>query len=794
MSLLPSTATDQKGLGKMPQSTVNYERTIRAVALQGEGRVREAEKLLVEQIAEYHEDALALYSLAVIEHNRGSSNAALVRLEQALHLWPGFGQALAAHDAVREAIARKGASPSAIHANPSVIAQQISSTATPGPGNHQEASDARVLQALSLHHAGRIEEAKYAFEGLLVDYPGSFVASYSLALLAHQQQQPFKALDFADRALAVADTTDNQSLVQFMRGTILMGLGLFDDALQAFDHAIELKPNNSQASNNKASILQLLRRETEAVQCLAQAHTNDPADPLILNNLGIALTIFKQNAAAVPYFDRLLAIDPHYDLAEGYRFFAKLHACDWSNYEEHRASIDAGIRAGRMVVNPLAFMAMSDNSADHLRCSRLFAERRVPQGATPLWKGERYRHRRLRIGYLSPDFREHAVGALLAGVIEQHDPAVVETFAFSIGANDHSSFRRRYKLAFEHFLDCKEKLSAEIATLIRAAEIDVLVDLAGYTAGSKTDILAMRPAPAQVNYLGFAGTMGADCVDYIISDAVVIPEDAEGFYAEKVIRLPHSYLPIDDSVLPQADPGPRSQHGLPDKGLVFCSFNHDYKINPPVWRVWMELLRDFPGSVLWLAKLNQDSEANLRRECAAQGVDPSRLIFAERVPDLGTHLARYHHVDVYLDTFPYNAHSTATDLVRMGVPIVTAAGRSFASRVAAGVVASYAPSGLSSVGSSVGLAKADQLAVELRDPPAGVVAALASGGPTAKTPSEDSSREAYLLSRYREDARTLAREVAASGPRQRLQPSVQGLTARHARSLEHVYREIVRGP
>lgn len=774
--------------------TVNFEQTIRAVALQNEGHHQEAELLLKEQITNFPGDPLALYSLAVIEHRRANNEAALGYLGKALELWPAFALAQKAKALIASARTadNNGRSSQTLSrpfsSQPSPTAESFDlqkaqadpETTEQGAGSNNNPSvrpnlDARILHALSLHHAGQHDEATLAFEALALDDPENFVITYSLAVLAHQKGQALYALEIADRALTLAETAENQSLVQFMRGTLLMGLGLFDDALFALDRAIALKPDNSQASCNKASILQLLHRESEAVQCLVQAYANDPANPLILNNLGVSLTIFKQHAAAVPYFNRLLAIDPNYELAEGYRFFAKLQACDWSEFDEHRASITQGIREGRMVVNPLAFMAMSDDPEDHLRCSQIFSRRRYPLHIAPLWRGERYRHRRIRVGYLSPDFREHAVGGLLAGIIEQHDTSRIETYAFSLGIDDRSSIRRRYKIAFEHFLDCQNKLTHEIAGLIRAAEIDVLVDLAGYTADSKTDILAMRPAPVQVNYLGFSGTMGTPYIDYIVADSLVVPEKLEAYYMEKVLRLPHCYLPLDDSIIPHADPGSRSDHNLPRDGLVFCSFNHDYKINPPIWRIWMDLLREYRGSVLWLVKLNQDSEANLRKACNTYDIDPSRLVFAERLQSLEKHLARYHHADVYLDTFPYNAHSTATDLARMGVPIVTEVGGSFASRVASSVIATYtAESSLWAVdcgqdaGGLSSLAHPAQVMMEQHE--------------TAH-PNED-----IVLARYRSKARRFAAAAKESKPRVR--PSVDGLTSRHARSLEALFHDI----
>ena len=403
-------------------------------------------------------------------------------------------------------------------------------------------------------------------------------------------------------------------------------------------------------------------------------------------NTGMILTTFKRDTDAIKYFDRLIDIDPDYDYAEGYRFFAKLHTCNWDRYDEHRSRLIEAVYQGKRLVNPLAFFAMTDDVQAQLRCAQMFTEHRYPASGHPLWKGERYRHHKIRIGYLSPDLREHPVGHLMSGVIEHHDKTRFELFAFSLGINDNSHLRKRFKLAFDHFIDCKEKPSHEIAQLIRAAEIDVLVDLAGYTSGSRAEVLAMRPAPVQINYLGYPGTMGAPYIDYIIADDIVIPKEEERFYQEKVLRLPHCYLPIDDSLQIAEQPPTREACGLPEKALVFCSFNHDYKINPPMWKLWMDLLREHRGSVLWLMKLNDDAMANLRNEASAHDIDPNRLVFATRVPRVEDHLARYRHAKVFLDTAPYNAYSTATDVSRAGVPFVTLKQRSFASRVAASVL------------------------------------------------------------------------------------------------------------
>jgi protein O-GlcNAc transferase len=636
-------------------------RIYQALALQQEGKHDQAELLLLEQLREFPNDVAALYSMGTLEYRRGAFRLALGYMKRALLLRPDFAMAQQAGAAIERLI----------EANAQTDAGKL------------ELTRPEQREAIRLQGEGRVAEARALFEAMTLEDPSDFISTYSLAVILALEGRTTEALGLLDRAESIrADF----SPLHYTRGTLLQGQGLFEGALQAFDRAIALKPDNLEALNNRASLMQALERNYEALQSLLQALSYKPDDAKLLSNVGICFTTLKRHAAAVPYFDRLLALDPHYDYAAGYRFFAKLHACDWSDYDGHREEIAQGVAASARVVNPMAFCAMSDDPALQLRCAQLFASHRYAVGAQPLWSGEKYRHRKLRLGYMSPDFREHPVGHLMVGVIGGHDHARVETFAFSLGVDDGSNLRHRFKLAFDHFLDCKDKTSGEIARLIRALEIDVLIDLAGFTAGSRAEVFAMRPAPIQVNYLGYPSTMGASWMDYLLADEVVIPPGSEVHYQESVLRLPYCYLPIDETLHASPHTPTRDTFGLPKDGVVFCSFNHDYKINPPVWQVWMELLHEHPSSVLWLMKLNDDAMQNLKAKAHAFNVDPSRLIFATRVPGVEEHLARYRLADVFLDTTPYNAHSTATDVLRMGLPMVTLPGRTFASRVAASAI------------------------------------------------------------------------------------------------------------
>ncbi|MEY8878674.1 MAG: acetylglucosamine transferase, partial [Leptothrix sp. (in: b-proteobacteria)] len=281
-----------------------------------------------------------------------------------------------------------------------------------------------------------------------------------------------------------------------------------------------------------------------------------------------------------------------------------------------------------------------------------------------------------------PDLREHPVGHLMAGVFERHDKSRFETIAISLGIDDGSRLRGRMQACFDRFIDARAMSSRQIAELMRTLEIDVAVDLAGFTSDSRSDVFGLRPAPVQVNYLGYPGTLGTTYMDYIVADRHVIPPEHQRFYDEQVVYLPDAYLPPAADVQISDRTPSRAECGLPEQGVVFCSFNHDYKISPHMFALWMRLLKRVPGSVLWLMSRAELSQRNLRRSAAEQGVAPERLIFAQRVPRVEDHLARYRQADLFLDTHPYNAHTTAADALLAGLPVLTCMGNAFPARVA----------------------------------------------------------------------------------------------------------------
>ena len=536
-----------------------------------------------------------------------------------------------------------------------------------------------LLRAIGLQHERQPEAAAALFEEVLAADAHNAAALYSLTVIAMQAGDAAQALALAARGVA---HNPSYAPLRYVHGAVLQALDRKEEALASFDAALALQPDYVEALLNSGVLLRNMFRHADALERFNRVVAIDPNHVTALGNFGILLTEFKQSEQAIAAFERLLALAPDYDYAPGLLFYERMHICDWRGFDELTARITAGVRAGQRSCKSLAFMSASDQAADHLQAARIFAAHYAPPKPKALWNGEPYRHRKIRLAYVSPDFREHPVGHLMAGVFERHDKNRFETIAISLGIDDGSRLRARMVAAFDHFIDARAMGSEEIARRMREMEIDIAVDLGGYTSDTRTDIFAHRPVPVQVNYLGYPGTMGTTYHDYIIADRHTIPPAHQAFYTERVAYLPDTYLPTDNSVQIAEHTPSRAECGLPDEGFVFCSFSHDYKISPPVFDVWMRLLAQVPGSVLWLVTRGELAQRNLRAAAETRGIDASRLVFAGRVPRVEDHLARYRQADLFLDTHPYNAHTTAADALMAGLPVLTYMGGSFPSRVA----------------------------------------------------------------------------------------------------------------
>lgn len=666
-----------------------------AIALQNAGEPKKASTLFLQVLKAHPDNIFALYSLAAIESNAGNDAVAINYASRAASVNPAFPQARLALSVILYKLGRFQESlnevEQALNLQPDLPGAQSHKDAVliatragiPTPAVESGPTATQNQRALRLQAEGNLEEASRIFLDVISTHPQDFVALYSLGVIASRRGDPEQACAWLSKA---AQANPSNAMAHYAMATALQGMALYEQAIEAFDRALQIDPGYIEAYNNKATLYHSMNRQLEALQTLEAGLAVSPLDHKLLNNKGYILTEFKQNALAANVFQYLLSLNPDYEYAQGLHMLARLHSCDWTNYEENRQRIIEGVRAGKRVCNPFAMMAITDNAEDHLKCAGIFGEHRFPAAPEAMWRGEQYRHRKKRVGFLSADFREHPVGYLLIGLIEKLDSSRIETYGFSLGIRDGSELYRRYKNAFDHYVDCKDKPSHEIAKLMRSMEIDIVIDLSGYTSGSRLDVLSYRPCPAQATYLGFPGGLNLPYVDYLIADRVTAPEEMQKYYQEKILYLPHCYLPRDTSVKPSPNTPTRREFGLPDDGLVFCSFNHDYKINPPMFALWMDLLREHPKSVLWLMKLNEDAQKNLAANANVHGIDPARLIFATRVPRIEDHLARYRLVDICLDTYPYNGHTTTSDALLAGVPVVTMAGQGFASRVAASLL------------------------------------------------------------------------------------------------------------
>jgi predicted O-linked N-acetylglucosamine transferase (SPINDLY family) len=460
--------------------------------------------------------------------------------------------------------------------------------------------------------------------------------------------------------------------------------GDFDAAEQLVAEALKLDPNSPELWSNRGTAQVAAKRQEAALASFTRALQLAPDFLGALANRAHVLFELQRYAEAIPDYEKLLARDATHPYSVGNLVFCRLQCCDWSSFDQDRAAIVGKLRGGQRVAPPVLSVALLDSAADQRAAAQMLAREKFAP-APPLWRGEPYQHQRIRLAYVSADFHAHATAVLMAGVFEHHDRSRFETVAISFGRDDGSPLRGRVQSAFERFLDVRGKSDADVARLMRALEIDIAVDLKGYTSEARPTVFSFRPAPVQVNYLGFPGTMGAPFMDYLIADPIVVPEAHKPFYSEQIVWLPDTYQANDRAREIGDAPADRSRLGLPSSGFVFCSFNNSYKIQPPVFDVWMRLLKNVGDSVLWLLDDNAAATNNLKREASVRGVDPQRLVFAPRCP-LPEHLARHRLADLFLDTLPYNAHTTASDALWMGLPVVTCKGATFAGRVAASVL------------------------------------------------------------------------------------------------------------
>ncbi|MDO8607505.1 MAG: tetratricopeptide repeat protein [Phaeospirillum sp.] len=612
----------------MPPATIDE-----ILARHRAGRLQDAERMYLDLLAVQPDHAVALHLLGVVAYQTGRLELAVERIGRAVAVNPDFAEAYS------------------------------------NLGN-------------ALKQLGRVDEAMQAYRRAIALKPAFPEPWFNLGSVLHELGRRDEAIDAYGKAL--------EARPDYVDALSNLGLALKErdrpaEAADSLRRAIALRPDHAEALSNLGLILKEGGRVAEAVALFRQAVASRPDHARFHANLGLALEEAGEIEAAEAALRRALTLDPAFSEPLPNLVHLRRKLCRWDDFAADDARLVELARRQTVRIPPFITLATAATAADQLTGARHWATglQPPPGGCRP--------HRppapggRIHVGYLSVDLRNHPVAHLAAELFERHDRDRFRITAYSCGVDDGSAMRRRLEAGFDSFVDLCPLDDAEAVRRIEDDDVHILVDLTGYTTGARTAILAARPAPVQVNYLGFPGTMGADFMDYIIGDRIVTPPEQQPNFAERLVRLPHSYQ-ANDTRRPIAPRRPsRAECGLPERGFVFCCFNNTFKITPAVFDVWMRLLAEASGSVLWLLRANDTVGERLKAEAARRGIAPDRLIFAERC-DMPDHLARHDCADLFLDTLPYNAHTTASDALWAGLPVLTCLGETFAGRVAASLL------------------------------------------------------------------------------------------------------------
>ncbi|AIY44181.1 TPR domain protein (plasmid) [Collimonas arenae] len=538
---------------------------------------------------------------------------------------------------------------------------------------------AEILKnAQAFYQCGAYVDAAKSLEAALKIDPTSVENWYYRGVALQKMEEHAAAITCFREALAFSP--DSFEPVHDL-GVSLQAINRNVDALACFDKAVSLNQKSFEAYLNRGIVYSKLGNYKAELENYDVAQILRPDDETLLMNYGVALLQTGQFAKAVVHFQRVLKLDAYTEYARGLLLHAKMMCCDWSGLNQELLSLRVEISEGIPCIDPFYLLGLSDSMPDQLQVAKKFTEKHYSRSSVTLGGSQKYSHNRIRIAYLSADFHEHATAFLMVELFELHDKSRFDVIGISFGENDRSVMRKRLEASFETFIDVSAKSDKEIADIVRALEVDIAVDLKGYTTDARPGVFAYRPAPIQINYLGYPGTMGAKFIDYLIADQFIVPEDHQRFYAEKIVYLPGSYQPNDTRREIGDKPHSRDDIGLLDKDFVFCTFNNSYKITPQFFDIWMRLLQEVSNSVLWMLSKSPEQEKNLRKEAEIRGISGDRLIFAPHM-ELKSHLRRLQLADLFLDSLPYNAHTTTSDALWAGLPLVTCVGTTFAGRVA----------------------------------------------------------------------------------------------------------------
>jgi protein O-GlcNAc transferase len=495
-------------------------------------------------------------------------------------------------------------------------------------------------------------------------------------------KRPAEALASYDTAIALKP---DYSEAYNNRGNALTDLKRHEEAIASYDKAIVLKPDYAEAHYNRGNAQKDLKRHEEAIASYDKAITLNPDYAYAYNNRGNALNALKRHEQAITSFDKAIALKSDIEFLYGNLIFTKMRICDWSNLQTQIAQLVHKINHAEKVSHPFPFLALTNSPELQRKAAKIYALASHPLNSAFPKIAKRQRRNKVRIAYVSSDFRQHPMSYLIVGLIEALDRDRFDAIGISLRSEDPSELGQRIKRAFNKFIDVSRMSDQAVVRLMRELEVDIAIDLMGYTQGNRTNIFAQRAAPVQVSHIGFPGTMGAEYIDYIIADRIVIPVEGTSFFFEKIVLMPDTYWVTDRKLAIAPRTPTRTEVGLPNNAFVFCCFNNNYKITPDVFGRWLRILKRVGGSVMWLLEDSAKAASNLRKEAQIRGVNPERLLFARRI-SLPDHLARHRLADLFLDTLPCNAHTTASDALWTGLPVLTCIGETFAGRVAASLL------------------------------------------------------------------------------------------------------------
>lgn len=607
---------------------------LKGLLLAQSGKPAEAVKYLHAALEINPNEPAVNNNLGITFHDLGKHELAIERYNKAIFVKPNYD----------EAFYNRG------------LAYQSLGNLELAQADYQKTSQINPRHIGALTNLGNVLQLKKEYERAMICYETAISLNANFAQPFNNRGNLYHDLQMYENALgdyaSALKINPNYAEALSNCGNTLHALKKFDEALKSYDFAISLSSNYVDVRYNRANLLCELGRYDEA-----------------LKDFEIAMTINHQ----FPYL-------------KGVRLATKMRICNWEKYEEDFLDLKESIMNSQRVSQPFWLFPLTDSLDIQKKVAQIWVEDKHPQVAgESIVYSRRSPDKKIKIAYFSADFHEHATMYLMAQLFELHDKSKFELVGFSFGPNTNDVMRERAVKAFDYFYDVRDQTDQQVATLSRDIGVDIAVDLKGFTQNYRAGIFAHRAAPIQINYLGYPGTMSTKYMDYIIADRVIIPESLQGNYQERVLYMPSSYQANDGARKISENNYSRDDFGLPNQGFVFCSFNNNYKITPSIFDSWVKILNQVEGSVLWLLEDNPWASINLRKEASARGLDPERLIFAKRMP-LAEHLARHRLADLFLDTFPCNAHTTASDALWAGLPLITMAGEAFASRVAASLL------------------------------------------------------------------------------------------------------------